>query len=90
LNRHYSNASSTPRLAPGRLPFAIGVSLDPCGFPVVGIAFPDGQVGGHDWESERLHGKPEAVWRLVIGKEELEGRFALRSGEFVELAESAE
>jgi len=30
------------------------------------------------------------VWRLVIGKEELEGRSALRDGEFVELAEDAE
>jgi hypothetical protein len=27
------------------------------------------------------------VWRLAVGKEELEGRFVLRGGRFIELAE---
>jgi hypothetical protein len=41
-------------------------------------------------ESRIYRGKPEAVWQLTVGKEEIEGRWALRGGVFVELAESAE
>jgi hypothetical protein len=34
-------------------------------------------------------GQREATWRLVIGKAEVDGRFVLRMGEFVALAEDA-
>ena len=34
-------------------------------------------------------GPREAKWRLVIGEAEVEGRFVLRKGEFIELAEDA-
>jgi hypothetical protein len=34
-------------------------------------------------------GPIEPVWRLVVGKEPVEGRFVLRGGRFVELAEDA-
>ncbi|WP_435005146.1 hypothetical protein P12x_003040 [Tundrisphaera lichenicola] len=93
---YYSTTScDRPRIAPGDLPGAIGVVSDPDARMAIGIAYEAGHVGGwrHDFDrwpiaSEYL-GKPEAAWRLVIGKEELEGRFVLRSGEFVELAEDA-
>jgi hypothetical protein len=84
----YSNASTRPRLAPGDLPFAIGVDESPGG-KLVGIAYPAGHVGGWDWRADEDHGAPEATWRLVVGKEKVEGRFVLRSGRFVELAEDA-
>ncbi len=38
------------------------------------------------YASEDL-GPPEVTWRLVLGKDELEGRYVLRHGVFVELAE---
>jgi hypothetical protein len=34
-------------------------------------------------------GPREATWRPVVGKAEVEGRFALRMGEFVERSEDA-
>jgi hypothetical protein len=35
-------------------------------------------------------GPRETLWRLVIGKAEVDGRFVLRGGAFVVLAEGAE
>ena len=53
----------------------------------VGIAYPAG-VGPRG-----RAGHPERAWQLVVcdleGEVPLEGRFALRDGEFVELAEDA-
>ena len=34
-------------------------------------------------------GRPEQAWRLVVRGGAIEGRFALRGGAFVELAEEA-
>jgi hypothetical protein len=77
----YTNASSKPRLAPGDLPFAIGVDESPGG-KLVGVAYPIGHVGGWDWRADEENGPPEATWRLAVDGEDLEGRFALRSGRF--------
>ena len=89
-------ARDRPRVAPGDLPGAIGLLAD-AGKPgeIVGIAFGAGHVGGWRWDWSRPGVEPEylgpreATWRLVIGKAEVEGRFVLRRGEFVELAEDA-
>jgi hypothetical protein len=78
------------------LPGAIGIRAD-ADRPgkVFGIAFGAGHVGGWRWDWGRPGVEPEylgpreATWRLVVGKVEVEGRFALRAGEFVELAEDA-
>jgi hypothetical protein len=44
-----------------------------------------------DWRVDSVNlGPTEAVWRLVVNKVEVQGRFVLRSGEFVELAEGVE
>jgi hypothetical protein len=59
------------------------------GCVLIGIAFPAGFIGG--WAGiDSYRGKAEAVWRLTVGKEEVEGLWALRSGVFIEIAESAE
>jgi hypothetical protein len=84
----FSDPSRKPRLAPGDLPCAIGVEESPGGRQV-GIAYPVGHVGGWDWRTDEDHGPPEAAWRLAIGGQDLDGRFVLRSGRFVELAEDA-
>jgi hypothetical protein len=84
--RYHSNASRRPRVAPGELPCAIGVTAELDDSEPIGLAFgvgwiqPDGQEGG---------GPLESVWRLVVRGEAIEGRFALRGGVFVELAEEA-
>jgi hypothetical protein len=80
----YSNATRKPRVAPGELPFTIGVMAGPIDFTPIGIAYPGGSVGGGG------RGPREAVWRLVVVEGPVEGRFALRAGRFVELAEDAE
>ena len=67
---------------------ALGVVTADSPVMPVGIAYPTGHVGG--WQGEDFLGKPEATWRLMIGKVEVEGRFLLRGGAFVELAEGAE
>ncbi len=54
----------------------------------IGIAFEVGYLGGFHLGEDR--GPIEAVWHLMLGKEPVEGRFALRFGLFVELAEDAE
>jgi hypothetical protein len=78
------------------LPGAIGIlaDADKSG-EIVGIAFGAGHIGGWRWDWSRPGSEPEdlgpreATWRLVVGKVEVEGRFVLRMGEFVELAEDA-
>jgi hypothetical protein len=89
-------ARDRPRLGPGDLPGAIGILVDPTRpGEIVGIAFGAGHLGGWRWDRGRPGSEPEdlgpreATWRLVVGKAELEGRFALRMCEFVELAEDA-
>jgi hypothetical protein len=85
----YSNASTAPRVKPGELPSAIGVAEVPGGSIPVGIAYSAGRIGGYDWENHRELGPIEPVWRLVVRKEPVEGRFVLRAGRFVEVAEDA-
>jgi hypothetical protein len=80
--RYHSNASRKPRVAPGDLPSAIGVAAGPDDTMPIGTAFGAGWIGPEG-------GPPEAVWRLVIRGEALEGRYALRDGVFIELAEEA-
>jgi hypothetical protein len=85
----YSNASHKPMVAPGELPGSISVIPSPANPLPVGIASEVGRIGGLDWDTGEPIGPREAVWRLVVGKEDVEGRFALRFGRFVELAEDA-
>jgi hypothetical protein len=87
---YYSNASDAPTSEPGRLPSAIGVTPGPDDNMPIGIAYEAGRIGGYDWENDRNLGPAEIVWRLVVEGEPVEGRFALRGGVFVELAEGAE
>jgi hypothetical protein len=82
MTRYYSTASRAPRGGPGDVPGSIGVTRSPDDAMTVGIAFEVGDTG------EDL-APVEAVWRLVIAGEPVEGRFALRSGAFVELGEDA-
>jgi hypothetical protein len=85
----YSNASKAPRVRPGDLPGSIGVSASPDHYMPIGIASNVGRIGGYDWQADRSLGPVEAVWSLAIGKEDVEERFVLRAGRFVELAEGA-
>lgn len=87
---YYSNASMAPSVKPGRLPSAIGVMQGPDDSMPIGIAYQAGHLGGWRWETDEELGPVEPVWRLVVGKEEVEGRFALRDGRFVRLAETTE
>ena len=82
MTRYHSNATTAARIAPGQLPGAIGVVVDRAEPLPIGIAFEVGRIGGVD-------SPPEAVWRLKIGVEVLDGRWVLRAGAFVELAEDA-
>jgi hypothetical protein len=86
----YSTASNAPRVAPGRLPCAIGVTPAPDDPAPIGIALEAGRIGGLDWDTGEPIGPREAAWRLVVGKEDVEGRFVLRGGRFVELADDVE
>jgi hypothetical protein len=84
MPRYFANvAVDRPRVAPGELPGAIGVSTDEARLAwSQGIAYQFGRLGA---------GKSrEAVWRLVVGKADLDGRFVLRMGEFIGLAEDAD
>jgi hypothetical protein len=87
MTRFYSNASKAPRVAPGDLPGSVGVIRSPGDAMTIGIAFEVGRVGGFGWDTDQDLGPVAAVWRLVIEGEPVEGRFALRDGRFVELAE---
>jgi hypothetical protein len=97
MPRYFANvARDRPRIGPDDLPGAIGIlsAPDKPG-DIIGIAYGAGHTGGWRWDWSRPGAKPEylgpreATWRLVIGKAEIEGRFVLRMGEFVELAEDA-
>lgn len=74
--------------------------------PLLGIAYPQGHIGGTTWETpfEDLMDAPppEQVWQLVreyaevdgrtvrlAKKQTLDGRYVLRMGRYVELAEDA-
>jgi hypothetical protein len=105
MPRYFANtARNRPRLSPGELPGAIGVLSDPSKpGDIIGIAYAAGYLGGwltvfdgpnRDWQRDSVYlGKPETTWRLVVGKGEgkveVNGRFVLRMGEFVGLAEDA-
>jgi hypothetical protein len=45
-----------------------------------------GRIGGYVRYEDRDLAPGEALWRLAIGKEDVEGRFALRGGVFVVIA----
>jgi hypothetical protein len=83
----YSNASQAARVAPLELPGTIAVLAELDDPMPIGSAHEAGYVGGR--RRDGFPGPPEPVWRLVIGKEDLEGRFVLRAGRFVELGEGA-
>ncbi len=103
--RYYSNLPKRPRSTPKDALPAAGVLADlAVPKSIIGIAFPHTQIGGHrpgdDWSADDP--PVEVVWRLVLdrgwvggktvdlpAKLTLEGRYVLRQGEFVELAEDA-
>jgi hypothetical protein len=85
----YSNASRAPRVRPGDIPGSIGVSSSPDHYIPIGIASNVGRLGGYDWQADRSLGPVEAVWSIVVGREDVEGQFALRGGVFVELGEGS-
>jgi hypothetical protein len=89
MPRYFSSASDKPRLKPGEIPFAIGVLDAPGALMAVGVAYPAGAIGGVDRDTGESLGPLEAVWRLEVGGEALDGRWVLRRGEFGELAEDA-
>ncbi len=86
--RYHAHVAKTPRARPGDFPGAISIVISPEDPRPIGIAFEVAHVGGFHFGEER--GPIESVWNLVIGGEPVEGRFALRFGLFVELAEDAE
>lgn len=104
--RYYSNLPRRPRSRPADGLPAAGVMADPAvPKSVIGIAYPYSHVGGYRaGDDPRVDPEPpEVVWRLVLdrawrdgkvvplpAKEALDGRFVLRDGEFVELAEDAD
>lgn len=103
--RLYSNLPLQPRIRPSDGLPAAGVVADPTvSKSIIGIAFPYTQIGGStaNQGSNPEHTPPEVVWRIVLDrcwsnghvikletKQTLEGRYVLRDGEFVELAETA-
>jgi hypothetical protein len=86
---YYSNATRADRVRPGQLPSAIGVVEGPGSSWPIGIAYGAGHLGGWRWDTDEDLGPVEPVWRLVVGKDEVDGRFVLRGGRFVELAEDS-
>ena len=64
------------RIAPGELPGPISVIPTPENPLPVGINKKVGRIGGYVRYEDRDLAPGEALWRLVIGKEEVEGRFA--------------
>ena len=103
--RYYSNLPPQPRSRPSDGLPAIGVIADRAfPKSIIGIAYPWTHVGGCQPADDRQadYQTPEVVWRLVLdrtweekrvanleAKQTLDGRYVLRDGEFVELAESA-
>jgi hypothetical protein len=59
------------------------------GRPPTGLDRFKGMAFGAGWIGSDEDGTLEAVWRLVVRGQALEGRFALRGGVFVALAEEA-
>jgi hypothetical protein len=97
MPRYFANiARDRPRIGPDDLPGAIGIlsAPDKPG-DIIGIAYGAGHTGGWRWDWSRPGSEPEylgpreAAWRLVIGRAEVDGRLALRMGEFVEFGEEA-
>ena len=88
MRTYYSKTRSAPIVAPEESdgPLLI-VAHHGSPWPV-GIAYPAGVTPGGP------AGQPERAWHLVVcdleGEAPLDGRFALRSGVFVELAGDAE
>jgi hypothetical protein len=50
---------------------------------------PIGMAFGAGWIGSAEDGTLEVCWRLIVRGDALEGRYALRGGVFVELAEEA-
>lgn len=101
MPRYFTRSTLLPRIKPSDQIGVAGIQLGPeGGSPLVGIAYATGHVGGFgevfdgphgDWRLDSMdQGKPETTWRLVVNKVEVEGRFVLRAGEFIELAEDVE
>jgi hypothetical protein len=98
---YYTNASRAARIGPNDLPGSIAIIAGPDRpGDLIGIAYAVGHIGGWRWDWSRPDrdsdylGPMEALWRPAIGKAEAEaeaeGRFVLRGGAFVVLAEGAE
>ena len=59
-------------------PPAVGLLGEPGGLGRIGIAYPISWI-----PADEEAGRPaETLWRLVVGKVEVPGRFVLRRGEF--------
>ncbi len=84
---YHAHVAKTPRARPGDFPAAISIVISPEDPRPIGIAFEVGHLGGYYLGEDR--GPIESVWHLMIRKEPVEGRFALRFGLFIELAEDA-
>jgi hypothetical protein len=54
-----------------------------------GERMPVGTAYGAGWIGSAGEGTLKACWRLVVRGETLDGRYALRGGVFVELAEGS-
>ena len=101
--RYFSNLPRRPGSRPADGLPAAGVLADPLiPKSIIGIAYPYSHVGGYRLGNDLANpiAPPEVVWRLVLDRswrdgkivplacrETLDGRFVLRDGEFVELAE---
>jgi hypothetical protein len=84
---YFSNASQAARVAPLELPGTIAVLATPNDPVPIGVAHEAGYVGGRRGDDHP--GPLEPLWSLVIGGEPVTGRFVLRAGRFVQLAEGA-
>jgi hypothetical protein len=79
--RYYSTASHRPRVAFGELTYGIDVTASPDDPEPIGVAMEVGWATAGD-------GLPEATWKLVVRGQPLEGRYTLRGGMFVKVAEA--